>query len=122
MPQILLNDRQLKAALVAFPETVQSIIDNDFVIRISAKTGDEIEMPFGLGRVFLEDEQVYILDVAGRKAGLVRIGGPISRFDDADARTMMIDCRDPSNSGTQSCDAAAEEVSDEKTMKKKTGE
>jgi hypothetical protein len=122
IPQILRNDCRLKDALVAFPETVQSVVENDVVIRFSAKTGDKIDTHLGPACVFLEDEQVYELDIVERKAGLFRIGGLISRFGGVDGRTMTIDCRYPSGSETQTCDAAVEKVSDKKTMKKKTGE
>ncbi len=122
IPQILRNDRRFKAALVAFPETLQSIVENDIVIRFSAKTGDKIETYLGPARVFLEDAQVCKLDIVERKAGLFRIGGLISRFGVADGRTMTIDCRYLSGFETQTCYAPVEKVLDKKTMKKKTGE
>jgi hypothetical protein len=122
MHQILRNGRRLKVVLDASLGRAQSIIDNDVVIRISAKTGYETETSLGPGRVFHADEQVYKLGVVERKAGRVRTGGLISRLGDADARTMAIDCRYPSGSEAQACGAAVEKVSDEKTMKKKTGE
>jgi hypothetical protein len=122
IPQILRNDCRLKAALVAFPETVQSIFENDLVIRFFAKACNKIETYLGSDRVFLEDEQVCKLYIVERKTSLFRIGGLISRFGGADGRTMTTDCRYPSGFETPSCDAAVEKVSDKKMMKKKTGE
>jgi FKBP-type peptidyl-prolyl cis-trans isomerase 2 len=97
----------------AFPGRVETVTDQEVLIRFSAKPGSVIETPFGLGHV-REEGQNYTVDIDARKGGLTRAGSMIGRIIDVDDQFITIDYRNPFGNETLTCEVTIEKIADAK--------
>jgi FKBP-type peptidyl-prolyl cis-trans isomerase 2 len=105
----------------AFPGRVESVNDQDVVIRFYAKPGDIIETPFGPGLI-REDENNYLVDIDARQGGLIRTGSMIGRITEVDDKVITIDYRNPFGGEKLFCDVAVEKVRRVEPVTKGKGE
>jgi FKBP-type peptidyl-prolyl cis-trans isomerase 2 len=104
----------------SFPGRVETVTDQEVVIRFSAKPGSVIETPFGPGTV-REEGQNYKVDIDARKGGLTRAGSMIGRIIEVDDQFITIDYRNPFGNETLTCDVTIEKIVDAKPSENGTG-
>ena len=98
-----------------FPGRVESISDQEVVLRFSAKPGAVIETPFGPGRIREEDND-YKVDIEARKGALVRAGGMVGYISDVDDKLITVDFGNPFGDETLLCDMTVEKITDAKPV------
>jgi FKBP-type peptidyl-prolyl cis-trans isomerase 2 len=88
---------------------VAAIKDNQVFIRYSAKTGDQIDTPFGKGAVKENGDQLEIT-IAPVKGALVRMGPIVGRISDVQEKVFTIDFGDPLGGAPLTCDIKVESI------------
>ena len=100
---------------------VESVTDKDVIIRFSAKEGDEVQTPFGVGHI-REEADSYKIDIDVRKGSLVRSAHLVGRITDVDDKVMIIDYRNPFGGETLSCDVTVNKITEAEAKKNTTVE
>jgi FKBP-type peptidyl-prolyl cis-trans isomerase 2 len=100
---------------------VEKITDKDVTIRFSAKESDEVQTPFGVGRI-REEADSYKIDIDARKGSLVRSAHLVGRITDVDDKVFVIDYRNPFGGETLSCDVTVNKITEAESNKDKTAE
>lgn len=95
----------------AVPGRVQSVTQDEVVIRFSAKPGEVVQTPFGPGRI-TETEETYDIRIDASKGALVRSGPLVGRISGVDDKYITIDYLDPFGGEKLFCEVTVEKVSD----------
>lgn len=98
----------------AFPGRVESMDDEEVVIRFPKKPGAVIETPFGPGRVREEGDK-YKVDIDAREGALVRTGGNIGRIISVTDRVITVDYRHPFGYEALVCDLTVDKKREAET-------
>jgi FKBP-type peptidyl-prolyl cis-trans isomerase 2 len=93
----------------AFEGQVESVGEEEVVIRLSAISGGVAETPFGQGRIREEGEN-YKVDIDAKEGSLVRIGNTIGRIINVTAKVITIDNRHPFGYEMLICDVTIEGI------------
>lgn len=93
----------------AFPGKVESVSENEVVIRFTGKPGETIHTPFGKGKV-REEEDHYKVEIDAKVGDLVRTGRRVGRIIHVGEKILTIDYRHPFGFETLVCDVTVERI------------
>lgn len=91
----------------AVPGKVVSVSEKEVVIQFTAKSGTQVNTPFGPGTI-REGEHAWEILVDAEQGQLVRTGEMIGRITDADERGFTVDYSHPYGFESLSCKATAD--------------
>jgi FKBP-type peptidyl-prolyl cis-trans isomerase 2 len=100
---------------------IEAVTEKEVIIRFSAKEGDEVQTPFGVGHI-REEADSYKIDIDARKGSLVRSAHLVGRITDVDDKFMIIDYRNPFGGETLSCDVTVNKITEAEAKKDTTVE
>ena len=91
----------------AIPGRVDAVGDKEVIVRFSAKTGDIVRTPFGLGRV-RETEKEYEIVIDATVGSLIRTARLVGRVTAVDDKNITVDYRNPFGREPLTCDVKVE--------------
>jgi len=93
----------------AFPGEVESVSEKEVVVRYSRKEGEEIETPFGKGKIH-EMSDRYEIVIDAHVGTLIRTGTFVGRIAKVDDHDITIDYSHPFGGESLLCDVEIESV------------
>lgn len=105
----------------AIPGKVQSVTQEEVVIRFFAQPGDVVPTPFGPGHI-RESEEAYFIDIDARKGALVRSAHLAGRITNVTDKIITIDYRHPFGYEELICDLTVNRVKRAEAKKEGTEE
>ncbi len=97
----------------AVPGSVESVTQDEVVIRFSAHAGDIVPTQYGPGLI-RESEKAYEIEIDAHKGALVRSGGFVGRITDVNDQYITIDYRNPLGGEQLQCEVSVEKITDKK--------
>ncbi|MHC1729274.1 MAG: hypothetical protein AB9866_25295 [Syntrophobacteraceae bacterium] len=101
----------------AIPGKVVSLKDNEVLIHFFARSGSEVETPFGKG-IIRETEKDYEIVIQVSKGVLVRSSGLVGRVTEINDRVFTVDFGHPFGGEKLMCDVAVTTLPSSHTAKK----
>jgi FKBP-type peptidyl-prolyl cis-trans isomerase 2 len=111
---------QLVVSDPAVSGRVETVTEEEVVLRFSAQAGDVLPTKFGPARI-RETENLYEIVIDAREGALVRTAHLVGRISEVDEDYFTLDYRNPFGGQKLICDVAVEKATEVKN-KNKTGE